>query len=77
MTYLQWVNALGALAALAAAIFWLMSALMRVPRMPLTADLTEIPLDKILRRQSTFSAFAAGFAAIAAILQSYAIYLQM
>jgi hypothetical protein len=77
MTYLQWVNALGALAAFAAAGFCLVSALMRVPDMPLTADLTVIPFAKIVRRQSRFSRIAAVFAFIAAALQSYAIYLQM
>jgi hypothetical protein len=43
MTSLQWVSALSALAALVAAAFWLISALMRVPAIPLNASMTEIP----------------------------------
>jgi hypothetical protein len=76
MTSLQWVSALGALAALVAAAFWLISALMRVPAIPLNASMTEIPLARAVRRQSRSSTIAALFAVIAAVLSIVAVVLQ-
>jgi hypothetical protein len=53
-----------------AAAFWLVSALMRAPNLPLTADMTTIPIARSVRRQSWFSAIAAVFAGIATALQA-------
>jgi len=76
MTSLQWISVLGALAALVAASFWLISALMRVPAIPLNASMTEIPLARAVRRQSRFSTIAALFAILAAVLSIVAVVLQ-
>ena len=69
MAYLQWANIFSWLAS---GGFWLASALIRLPDIPLTASMTVIPIAKALKRQSRFSQVAAGFATVAAFLQAFA-----
>jgi hypothetical protein len=55
-----------------AAVFWIRAAMVRIPAGLLGGD--PGPISDALRRQSRMNAFAAGFAAAAAVLQCVLVY---